>query len=54
MFPNGDSVREQRGFDFYNKLIDALLEAGIEPNGHAVSLGFAAGAQDKGGGRTAK
>lgn len=31
LFPNGDSVREERGFAFYNKLINALLEANIEP-----------------------
>ncbi len=31
LFPNGDAVREERGFAFYNKLIDALLDAGIEP-----------------------
>jgi beta-glucosidase len=31
LFPAGDSVREQRGFDFYDSLIDELLEAGIEP-----------------------
>ena len=31
MFPNGDGVREERGFAFYDRLIDALLEAGIEP-----------------------
>ncbi len=31
MFPQGDSVREERGFDFYDRLIDGLLEAGIEP-----------------------
>lgn len=31
MFPNGDSIREQRGFDFYNRLVDALCEAGIAP-----------------------
>ncbi len=29
MFPEGDERREQRGFDFYNRLIDALLDAGI-------------------------
>jgi len=32
MFPNGDAVRNQKGFDFYDRVIDALLEAGIEPN----------------------
>lgn len=31
LFPAGDKVREERGFDFYNKLIDELVEAGIEP-----------------------
>jgi len=31
LFPQGDTVREERGFDFYNKLINALIEAGIEP-----------------------
>ena len=31
LFPQGDSVREERGFDFYNRLIDSLVAAGIEP-----------------------
>ena len=31
MFPLGDGVREERGFDFYDRLIDTVLEAGIEP-----------------------
>ena len=31
LFPNGDSVREERGFNFYNRLIDALIAADIEP-----------------------
>lgn len=31
LFPNGDSVREQRGFDFYDRLIDDLLANGITP-----------------------
>lgn len=31
LFPNGDKQRENRGFDFYNDLIDELLDAGIEP-----------------------
>jgi len=33
MFPNGDSSRENRGFAFYDRLIDELLEQGIEPWG---------------------
>ena len=31
LFPNGDGVREERGFDFYNRLIDELVANGIEP-----------------------
>jgi beta-glucosidase len=31
LFPDGDSRREQRGFDHYDRLLDALLERGIEP-----------------------
>ena len=31
LFPNGDSVREERGFAFYNRLIDELVANGIEP-----------------------
>ena len=31
LFPQGDGVREERGFDFYNRLINALIAAGIEP-----------------------
>ena len=31
LFPNGDGAREERGFNFYNNLIDSLIEAGIEP-----------------------
>ncbi|MEI6649319.1 MAG: GH1 family beta-glucosidase [Actinomycetes bacterium] len=31
LFPNGDDQREERGFDFYNRLIDALLAADIAP-----------------------
>ena len=27
MFPSGDSVREERGFAFYDRLIDSILEA---------------------------
>jgi beta-glucosidase len=31
LFPAGDGRREQRGFDHYDRLIDALLERGVEP-----------------------
>jgi beta-glucosidase len=31
LFPNGDGVREERGFDFYNKLINELIANDIEP-----------------------
>ena len=31
LFPTGRGAREQRGFDHYDRLIDALLERGIEP-----------------------
>ena len=31
LFPAGDAVREERGFEFYNRLINALLAADIEP-----------------------
>ena len=31
IFPNGDGPPNNKGIDFYNHLIDGLLEAGIEP-----------------------
>ena len=31
LFPAGDEVRNEAGFDFYNKLIDELIANGIEP-----------------------
>ncbi len=31
LFPGGGGAREQRGFDHYDRLLDALLERGIEP-----------------------
>jgi beta-glucosidase len=27
LFPNGDGVREERGFNFYNNLIDSLIDS---------------------------
>ncbi len=31
LFPQGQGARNQKGFDFYNRLIDELLRQGIEP-----------------------
>jgi beta-glucosidase len=31
LFPRGAGAREQRGFDHYDRLIDSLLERGVEP-----------------------
>src|SRR4051794_7303836 len=31
LFPAGSAAREQRGFDHYDRLIDGLLERGVEP-----------------------
>jgi len=49
MFPLGDGVREERGFDFYDRLIDAVLGAGIEPLATLYHWDLPQALEDKGG-----
>ncbi len=49
LFPQGDGVREERGFDFYNRLINALIAADIEPMVTLYHWDLPQTLEDKGG-----
>jgi len=49
LFPNGDGVAEPRGFEFYNRLIDALLLHDIKPVITLYHWDLPQALQDKGG-----
>ncbi len=45
IMPDGDGSVNARGLDFYDRLVDGLLERGIRPVPDALPLGPAAGAR---------
>jgi len=49
IFPNGDEKLEPRGFDFYDRLVDELLEAGISPMATLYHWDLPQALQDRGG-----
>jgi len=52
LFPNGDEVREERGFAFYDKLINTLISAGITPYITLYHWDLPQALEDKGGWRS--
>ena len=51
LFPNGDEVREERGFAFYDNLINTLISAGITPYITLNHWDLPQALEDKGGWR---
>lgn len=51
LFPYGDDVREERGFEFYDNLINGLIEAGITPSLTLYHWDLPQALEDKGGWR---
>jgi beta-glucosidase len=49
LFPSGSGQREERGFAFYDRLIDEILSAGIEPLATLYHWDLPQALQDKGG-----
>ena len=49
MFPQGDSQSEERGFEFYDRLIDGMLQRGIKPFATLYHWDLPQALQDKGG-----
>ncbi len=52
LFPNGDEVREERGFAFYDNLINSLLSQGITPYITLYHWDLPQALEDKGGWRS--
>ncbi len=49
LFPNGDGERNEKGFEFYNNLIDALIANGVEPAITLFHWDYPQALEDRGG-----